>query len=316
VTVTNQVPMGERQIGSDVVVEGDATGGPRRFGENSGMEVYQSDIRPEYFRVLGIPLMEGRDFTKDDTRSSTPVVIVSEDFVRRAWGDSSAIGKRVSVHGERGPYATVVGVAREALTMGIERRGRPVVYVAQRQNAGVHDLTILVRSAGNAANLAAPLRELLREMDSTLPIYSVQTLEQYRHDRSSEARLGSSLLAIFGSLALLLATIGVYAVMAFSVGQRTREVGVRVALGAAQRQIVRLFVWEGVRLAAIGVVVGLALSAATAKVLSAVFLGVSAADAVNFAGGALVLLAAGVTASAIPAWRAARVDPIAALRSE
>ena len=280
------------------------------------MEVYQSDLRPGYFRTLSIPLAAGRDFTDEDTRSSERVVIVSEDFARAAWPGSSAIGKRVSVTGVDGPYATVVGVAREALTMGVSERARPIIYVAQRQNARVNDLTILVRRQGDATTLAEPLRRILREMDRDLPVYGVQSLAQYRSDRGSESRLGSTLLAVFGGLALLLATIGVYAVMAFSVSQRTREIGVRVALGAAHRQIVGLFLGEGVRLAAIGIAVGLVLAGVAARLLSSAFLGLSMSDAIAFAGGALVLYVAGLAASFFPARRATRVDPMTSLRTD
>jgi putative ABC transport system permease protein len=160
------------------------------------------------------------------------------------------------------------------------------------------------------------VRAIFRALDRDLPVYDVQSLAQYRYDRGAESRMGSTLLAIFGSLALLLATIGVYAVMAFAVGQRTREIGVRVALGAARRQILELFVGEGIRLALIGVVIGMALSAIVAGVLASAFLGIAVTDAVPFAGGAVVLGSAAILASWIPARRAARVDPMAALRSE
>jgi ABC-type antimicrobial peptide transport system permease subunit len=156
----------------------------------------------------------------------------------------------------------------------------------------------------------------MREMDKDLPISDVQSLAAYRHDRGSESRLGSTLLAIFGSLALLLATVGVYAVMAFSVGQRAQEIGVRVALGAASANIVRLFVGEGIRLAGIGLAVGIVLSLGVAKVLSSQFLGLRVSDTITFVAAAAVLALAVLIASWIPARHAARVDPMVALRSE
>jgi ABC-type antimicrobial peptide transport system permease subunit len=149
-----------------------------------------------------------------------------------------------------------------------------------------------------------------------LPVFGVQTLLQYRYERGAESRLGSMLLAIFGTLALLLATVGVYAVMAFSVGQRIREIGVRVALGAAGGTIATMFVRQALRLAAVGLTVGTVLSLGVAKLLSATFLGLSMTDAVPFAAGGALLAAAVVVASWIPARRAARVDPMIALRAE
>jgi predicted permease len=316
VSFTNQVPMSERNIGADITLENERATGSRRFGEGAGMEVYHNTIRPDYFRTVGIPLAHGRDFRMEDALGSPGVAIVSEDFARRAWPDDNPLGKRVSVRGPDGPYLTVVGVAREALTMGVNERKRPIIYTAQRQNPRVLDLTVLVRSHGDARPLAAPLRSMVRSLDPALPVYGVQTLAQYRYDRGSESRLGSTLLAIFGSLALLLATIGVYAVLAFSVGQRTREIGVRVALGAVRREIIELFVREGLRLAAVGLAIGFVLSAGVAKVLSSLFLGLAMSDALSFAGAAVLLVGASLAASWIPARRAARIDPMVALRNE
>jgi len=157
---------------------------------------------------------------------------------------------------------------------------------------------------------------MIGEMDRNLPVYDVQTLARYRYDRGAESRLGSTLLAIFGALALLLATIGVYAVMAFSVNERTREVGVRVALGAARAQVVAMFVREGLKLAVAGIVIGIALSVGVAKVLASLFLGLRVSDAIVFALGACLLSVAVLAACWIPARRAAGVDPMIALRSE
>ncbi len=314
-TFTNQVPMGERHIGADVQIQGDAAA-TRHFRESSGLEVYESTIRPDYFRTVGIPLARGRDFTANDRIGTESVALVSEDFAKVAWPNEDAIGKRVSTTGEKGPFMTIVGVAREAQTYGPSERRRPIIYLAQAQHPNVLDMTLLVRRPGGAVQLAPVLRRVIGEMDHNLPVYDVQTLSQYRHDRGAESRLGSTLLAIFGGLALVLATIGVYAVMAFSVNERTREIGVRVALGAARAQIVAMFLREGWRLAVAGVVIGIALSAGVAKLLASIFLGLRISDAIIFASGSCLLSCAVLAACWIPARRAAGVDPMIALRSE
>ena len=315
VSLTNQVPMGQRRIGADIAVEREhGTQADARAGHEVGVDL--STVREDFFRTIGIPFVRGRDFTARDDARAEPVVIVSESFARQAWPGGDPLGKRLSVNGPRGPYLTVVGVVREALIAGVGERPRPVVYLAQRQQPRTLDLTLLVRRQGDARPLADPIRRSLRALDPHLPVYGVQTLAQYRSDQLGEIRLGSRLLALFGGLALLLATVGVYAVMAFSVSQRTREVGVRVALGALQRQVVRLFVAEGMRLAAVGVAIGLVLSTLLAKALSATFFGINAGDAITFGAVSALLSAVTLAACWIPARRAARVTPMEALRHE
>ncbi|MDQ3997274.1 MAG: ABC transporter permease [Gemmatimonadota bacterium] len=313
VSFTNQVPMSDRIIGTDILLEGEE-GRARRFGEGAGMEVYQSTVRPNFFRTIGIPLLRGRDFTFTDHGGAEQVIIVSENFARRAWPNADPLGKRLSVTGTGGRFLTVVGVVREAMVGGVHEQLRPVVYLAQLQHPRTLDLTLLVRSASDARALAGPIRRAIKTLDPHLPVYAVQSLAQYRSDRMAETRLGSGLLGIFGVLALLLATVGVYGVMAFSVSQRTREVGVRVALGALQQQVVRLFVSEGMRLTAVGIAIGLALSIVVAKVLSSVFFGITPADALTFGAVATLLALVALVACWVPARRAAKVDPMRALR--
>jgi ABC-type lipoprotein release transport system permease subunit len=244
-----------------------------------------------------------------------PVAIVSEDFARTAWPAGDAIGKRFGFGGQ-GDQLTIVGVARDALTTGRMDRRRPAIYLAQAQRTSTMDLTILVRRARTAAELGPALRQIVRDLDRDLPVFGVQTLLQYRYERGAESRLGSTLLAIFGTLALLLATVGVYAVMSFAVNQRIREIGVRVALGAAAAAIATMFVRQAVRLAVVGLAVGSVLSLGVAKLLSATFLGLSMSDAIPFGASGVLLAVAVVAASWIPARRAARVDPMVALRAE
>lgn len=314
VTFTNSVPMGERRMGGEVSFDPRESGAAA--GIQAGSDVYQNVVRPGFFRTLGIGIVRGRDFAATDNEGSERVAIVSEDFARKAWPGVDPIGKHVRTEGSDSPFIPVIGVVREAMTYGVGERARPTLYLGQLQYPKVTSLTILVRSNSDATTLAQPVAKLLRTLDKNLPVFDVQTLGQYRRDRLSEPRMGSTLLAIVGGLSLLLACVGVYSVIAFSVGQRTREIGLRLALGAAGQQVIVLFVREGLRLTMIGVGVGLALSAVLAKLLSATFMGVSAIDSLAFIAVAALLAGIAAVATWIPARRAAGVDPMVALRAE
>jgi len=316
VAFTNVVPLGERNIITLPFIEHARADGGARFEERRDIETYLHTVTPGYFATLDLQLLGGRDFNANDVPGAQRVAIVSDQFARAAWGKSNPIGQRLTVGQEDGQVVTVVGVARDAMLAGPNERARSTLYFAQSQNPGASDLTLLVRVRGDAAPLAAPLREIFKTMDASMPITGVQTLAQYRWDRLSEDRLGSGMLSIFGAIALLLATVGVYAVIAFSVAQRTREIGVRVALGAVQRQVVGLFVREGMRLTTYGLVIGLALAVALAKLLSAIFMGVSPTDVAALGIVSGLLLSVSLVACWLPARRAARVDPMQALRAE
>jgi len=313
VTFTNNVPLGERSLGGELWFDAREAGSAQDV--ESSAEAHQYYVRPGFFKTLGIGIVRGRDFGATDLPTSEHVAIVSEDFARHAWPGVDPIGKHVSTQGPKGPFVPVVGVVRDAMTFRSERQ-RPTLYLAQSQYPQVSDFTILVRTSGDAATLARPLTTMIRTLDKNLPVVGAQTLARYRYDSLSESRVGSWILAIVGAVALSLACLGVYSVIAFSVGQRTREIGVRIALGAAGGQVTTMFVREGARLTAIGITVGLGLSLVLAKVLSSVFLGLAAADGLAFIGVAALLGGIAGIASWIPARRAATVDPMTALRAE
>ena len=313
VGVTNNVPMGERRIGAGVALDPRETGGA--VTRESG-DVYDNIVRPGFFKTLGIGIVRGRDFATTDRFEGEKVAIVSEDFARRAWPNSDPIGKHISEEGPEGPFMTVIGVVREALTYGVSERRRPTVYRSQLQFPNARELTLLVRSTGDAALLTRPVTQAIHALDANLPVFGLETLAQYRRDRLSEPTLGSAMLAVVGGLALLLACVGVYSVIAFAVGQRTKEIGLRIALGAAHEQVIAMFVRQGARLIGIGLAVGLVMSGVMVSLLSASFAGIAVIDGLAFVGVAALLALVGAGASWIPARRAARVDPMVALRAE
>jgi len=275
-----------------------------------------SSVRPGYFATLGIPLASGRDFDTDDRRGAARVAIVSESFAMRAFGTTDVLGARLGERDDRTGWATIVGVARDAIVQSLQAPPAPAVYFSHRQDENAR-MTFLVRSRTSSAEELAPaMREMLRTLDPALPVYRVMTMAKVRHEATSEQRAGAALLAGFGGLALLLAALGLHAVMTFSVRQRWRELGIRVALGASRRAVTALVVRRGVQLAGFGVVVGLVLSFGAAQLLRSMLFGIAPTDAVTFVLVTALLLGVAVLSSWWPARRAARVDPVAAMRSD
>jgi putative ABC transport system permease protein len=315
VSLTDQVPFSERHFGGEATTDREARvlDPARRV---PSVAVFVSNVRPNYFRALGLPLVLGRDFSDADSKGSALVAIVSEDYARTAWPNANPIGQRVSMNGRAGPFHTVIGVARQSFMTDVGERPRGEVYLAHLQHPGFTELSLIVRAHGDAATLASALRNEIHRMDRDLPVYLVQTMAQYREDSLQKYRIGSRLIGMFGALALLLASLGVYAVMAFAVTLRTREIGVRVALGAMRHQVVGLFVQRGMRLASIGLVIGTLLSIGVARVVASLLVVASPTDVVPFVAVLALLGTVILLASWVPARRAARVDAMEALRHE
>jgi len=269
-----------------------------------------------YFTTMRIPLRSGTGFSASDVPGSEPVTIVNQVLADALWPGQDPIGKRVSANGDQGPWLTVVGVAREVMLGGPTEARRSVLYLPQLQHPNYKMLTLLARTRANPEALATGLRQTLRQMDTNLPIFNLRTLAEYKRLKLADRMNGVAILAGFGALALLLASIGVYGVMAFSVGQRTREIGIRIALGARGREVVSLFVGRAMRLTLVGVVIGLSLSLALSKMMQGMLFGLTPTDGVTFVGVAALLSVVAVLASWLPARRAARVDPVRALRYE
>jgi putative ABC transport system permease protein len=273
-------------------------------------------VRPRYFELLGMKLERGRDFTDRDDNTAPKVVIVSERTADALWTKQDPIGKRVSLRGDKGPYLTVVGVVSDVMLGGPTESKRSTVYVPQRQNPDSKGLTMLVRTSGEPGPLAEALRREFRSLDPNLPVFNVHTMAEYKQIKLSDRMNGAAILGGFGALALLLASIGVYGVMAFSVIQRTKEIGIRIALGARRADVIALFVGRGMRLIAIGIVIGIALSVALSRLMQGMLFGLTPTDAATFLGVAFLLAGVALLASWFPARRAARVDPMQALRYE
>lgn len=265
-----------------------------------------------YFRVMEIPLIRGRSFDDRDGRDASGVVLVNRAFARRHWPDEDPVGRRVSVEGTDGPWLTVVGVVGNVRHAGPTEPPVPEMYRPFRQEPWPA-ATLVVRSADPTAALGR-LRSVVHAVDPDLPLRELRTLDTLRARATTRWRFPARLFGAFGAVALLLAAMGTFAVLSFDVRQRRRELGVRAALGAGPREIVRLVVRGGLAPVAVGIVAGAGVAALCEDLLRSLLFGVDAHDPLTFAAAPAVLLAAALAASWLPALRAARVDPAAILR--
>jgi len=269
-------------------------------------------VTPGYFKVMGIPLLRGRDVAWTD-RNAT--LILSSSAARRLWPDADALGKRIAFGTRDTVGAEIVGIVADARTR--ERTGDPlpIIYMlSSGASSIVRTMTVIVQGNAPLPVMVGAARSTLRELDSTLPLYNIRSMEQVVDASVAQPRLNTTLLSIFAAVALLLATVGIYGVVSYSVSQRTHEMGLRMALGARASDVRGMVVREGALLAAIGIVLGLVASRLTTPVIASWLYGVSPGDPLTFAGVALLLVAIALAASWIPARRATRVDPVIAMR--
>ena len=267
-----------------------------------------------YFQTMGIPILRGRDFTSTDTTTAPSVVVVNETMAQQFWKDEDAIGKRFKFFGDK-DYTTVVGIARNSKYNGVAEDPLPFIYEALKQNY-TPAATIHVRTAGDAAGLAGAVRQAIRELDPTLSMFNVRTLEEQVSLSLQQPRMNAILLTTFGGLALLLATIGLYGVASYSVSQRTREIGVRMALGARPSSVLGLVLRNGLILVGIGLAAGLAAALALAGTMKTLVRGVDPRDPVTFIATPAILAIIALLATYIPARRATKIDPLIALRTD
>jgi putative ABC transport system permease protein len=277
-------------------------------------------VSPGYFGAMSIPVLDGRDVAWSDTNTTQPSIVVSETMARTFWPEQQAIGKRIkpgAPDNPRIPWLTVVGIAADVRQVDLVRTPRPAMYMPASQDQGTGDTLRdwIVRTSGDPTALAASVRGAVWALDSTLPITRVQTLDQVKSAATASQQFNLLLVGLFGVLALVLAAVGLYGVTAYSVSQRTRELGIRVALGARRGALLRLVLAHGARLTLIGLAIGTVAALALTQVMSTLLFGVGARDPLTFVGVALLLLAVSLVASFVPARRATRVDPVVALRT-
>ena len=274
-------------------------------------------ITPDYMKLMGIPLMAGRTFTEADAGTAQPVVVISESTARKVWGTASPIGAQVRLGGyERGPWRTVIGVVADVHHEDLTAPPTAAMYTPQTQVTDSYLVAVLRSSTPDAARLAGPARAALRELDASVPVYDVATLGALVHRASGQRVFVMRLIGGFAIVAVLLAGIGLYGVVSYGVSQRTREVGVRVALGAQRRDVLRLILSGGLKLVALGVAAGLGAAFASTRYLGALVFGVSPLDPLTFAAAAALLTIVALVAHWLPVRRALRIDPASALRAE
>lgn len=281
-------------------------------GDN--MKIYRSLVSPGYFGLMKIPILEGRDFNMRDDITAPPVMIVNQEFVRRYIATGIAVGRLVRGWGK---WFRIVGVVQNSKIYRLTEAPQPYFYVPMRQIYRPEmGLVFYVRASSSISSAITALQRQAQAVDPAVPVFDVTSLNDIIAASLFAQRISASLLGVLGNVALLLAAVGLYGVMAYSVAQRTNEIGIRMALGALSRDVLRLVLGQAAKLAMMGVVVGIAAALALTRLMSTLLFGVSATDPTTFAGVALLLVVVALAASYVPVRRAMKLDPVVALRYE
>ncbi|HYE64226.1 MAG TPA: ABC transporter permease [Pyrinomonadaceae bacterium] len=309
VGATWTLPLSGQDAGRGFEIEGYTPAPDERTNAAFGV------VSPRYFQTMKIPVLKGREFADQDTASAPGVVIINEPFARRYFPDGDALGKRLKLRGDDNPWLTIAGVVRDIKHTELTARPRMEMYLPYLQYP-FPSMNVVVRTAHDPASLMMAVRKEVWAVDPDQPVANVETMTQLISNSVARARFNTILLGIFASVALILAAIGLYGVISYSVTQRTHEIGIRLALGAQHGDVLRMIVGQGMILVLVGVLIGLAAAFAVTRLMSSLLYGVTATDPLTFAGVSLVLAGVAFLASLIPARRATKVDPMAALRYE
>ena len=314
--VTNWIPLVRQGDSIGVSFEGHNDPLP---GQGKRPVVVTRVVSPHYFRTMGIQLLQGREFEEGKDRVDSPaVVLVSEALARRYWPGESAVGKRVT-HGDPNDpadWCEVIGVVKDVRQFELAADPKPQMYFSHAQAGFFAPRHLVVSADGDPLSVAAAVRRAVWEVDKDQPVSDVSTMKEVLSESLARQRFSMLLLGIFAGLALVLAAVGLYGVMSYTVAQRTREIGLRMALGAQRSDVLRLVVGQGLKLVLVGVVLGLVASFVLTRVMTSLLFGVTATDPATLVTISLMLIAVAVIASYIPARRATRVDPLIALRYE
>jgi predicted permease len=306
VTMTDWLPLGFTRRTTNVNVDGYV---PQ---EHESMEIRIANVGPAYLRTLRNPILAGRDIAASDVAGSQPVAIVNRAFADRYWRAEDPVGKRIEV---RSQWRTVIGIAETARYRRLDEPPEPFVFIPILQEYD-SDVVLLVRSSVDRAALMPIVEQAVHELDPELPVFDVSTMDSQVRVSSTFQRIAGSFIGSFGLISLLLASVGLYAVVAYTTRQRTHEIGIRMALGARPERLFTQVVSQGLRMTGIGLLIGLTLSAVLTRFLRGQLLGVTPVDLPTYAAVALLLVVIAAVACLVPAVRAARVEPVVALHHE
>jgi putative ABC transport system permease protein len=311
-SAVSYLPFNGLAAGTDFKIAGRP---PAKPGEGLGAVI--RTVLPEYFRTMGIPLIRGRDFTAADDVESTPHrFIVNEAFVRRHMPTEEPLGKQISVWmNKENPFGEIVGVVGDVKERTLDKEPEPTIYYIHSHLA-YGEMVFVLRTENDALSQADPARKIINEMDAELPVSQLRTMETVVRQTFASQQFSAVLLGGFSLSSLLLAAIGIYGLLAYSVTQRTREIGVRIALGAEPRTISRMVVASGARMVIVGAAGGLGVALALSGLMKSLLFGIGARDPLTFVGAPVVFVVVALVAAYVPARRAARISPMEALRAE
>ncbi|HJU73657.1 MAG TPA: FtsX-like permease family protein, partial [Gemmatimonadaceae bacterium] len=280
-------------------------------------EAVARGVAGDYFRALGIQLVDGRTFDSRDDSAAAPVLMISQSIARRFFGERSAVGAKLHVYAWGDMHWTVIGVVGDVKTSRLDEPAPPTIYYTHLQGPE-NRMSLVIRTQSDLTTLASEMRSVVRAMDPTLPVYAVRSMEREVSESPAvyARRYPLVLLGAFATAALILAIVGIAGVISYSVSQRSREIGIRVALGAAQRSILSMIMREGGVLALAGVVIGVVAALISTRLLGSVLYGVGAADPLTYGAIAALIVTVSLAASYLPARRATRVDPMTVLRND